>query len=1123
MTEKLVKASVAVAVREAVESSVRPLSVERPAKRSLLGAAKKDDYKGIVEAVLQGVATRIVLTHSFKDLGTTLSDTLTTIRAGGMDAAKLDMLKGRVLDTANKIKGGREGAEISARLQEHFKLGQYEEAAAWLKTIAESPDFGLPDQEKNESVAILQTVKKENHTSADELRELASKRDELRQANTTKKTEIVKRADEIQMEVGREEFKVMTDNVEPEEVETKRTITEAKRTAVNDEVRAAPTIDKADERFIKDVLLGASGSNDRNFDFAGMDRKLVDHMWHRTAGILGSRDWSGEPQTEQLLREINKSARRVLLDNATQNMVMDVMSPERARWLALPQEEQELITRNLNFIDKTHGDFREVMKMADAYPDEDYAKHGRERDRLSRTDGAMLQLKQEYAANRPDFDLENKLIYNEATGRWTWNGTKEDFFDVCREEVYRIQGQLTQDNMSNLIFEESAQQYLALMRIDVGNDLELEAVKDAITKTLYIDFAVKTMWRAGGNIEGWQRAANVLTQDNKRNFFQLMGMGEMLKAENAEGRAIDIGRASWEDLMTVAEMKASNGQYFLTFMSGQSTDLMDMRKPEFMAALSKVVVERQLRKEKLSPADARMRLEAIDRGELKFVPRQARSMVDYMQFLEVATFRGGEFGLNDSIIPGKFNLTSLPCGEVVQKTGPWSIIYDWFYPVTKYGGEWVGKLFLPNVNILSYRRGETLAHFIAKDSKVAAGMLDKTGHYHETGTGAKEFFFGGQNRDAVDAAGRVVRGKKYSKNGYGDLEDDPKNTEAITEIDEFNQFWGSVIFDVRTGGAFNKTAINRTVTAIRQVGAKKLADWEAAGRMGFVEHMDFTRFEAMIGYRVPGATKKDQFKWMVENFDYSFWRRDTLPSKAVGDWVGKYVPKKYEDARLKLAAFLNAPGTATLGAVRDIISEYSDESTFNEMAQWVLKDNRRGTLSRRMVDKNGREQGTLGYDATSGRKKWVGFKHADRNLSKWVSAEGEEGDNWTVTELWHSATEGYHLGSGIATSRQQGKELFRDPMYFEKMEIDNQFHAGMLTREEWGELKREFQMKAYFGEAIEIKGKQFRLGYIPVLTPFFLFRGWWVDRMHLDFEDFMIALRKNNEATWEKLKKIIGM
>jgi hypothetical protein len=94
-------------------------------------------------------------------------------------------------------------------------------------------------------------------------------------------------------------------------------------------------------------------------------------------------------------------------------------------------------------------------------------------------------------------------------------------------------------------------------------------------------------------------------------------------------------------------------------------------------------------------------------------------------------------------------------------------------------------------------------------------------------------------------------------------------------------------------------------------------------------------------------------------------------------------------------------------------------------------------------------------------------------------------------------------------------------MYFEKMEIDNQFHAGMMSRKEWGEKKREFQMMAYFGD--KIGETNFRPGYIPVLTPFFLFRGWWVDRMQLDWEDFMMVMRKNNEETWTKLKKIIGI
>lgn len=1109
------RTSVSESVKDVVESSIKEVNLEKNSRKAKPG--KKDDYKGIVEATLRGVATRIVLTHSFKELGNTLDGALTAVQTGGMNVSTLDQLKGRVLDKVKDIKDDRKSEALGKFLEDQFRLGDYEKAVEVLKTMAEDSEIGLSPAEKTETVALLGKVKKEADTDPVELQELATKKDEMREKNQEKAKKIVEKSDKIQAEVGREELKVIIANKDEVEVETKRTIDVDQKNLVVGELTSSAHLSKKDGDFISRVLM-----SDPEIDFLKMDRKVVYHIWYRTSGILGEKsDWSGAEKTQQMLQQMNESSRAALLSFANENLILEGMTPSEARWQRLPKEEQDLINGNLGFIEGTNGDFRKLLNYSDGFSGEEFGRHGLEREMTTRTDVAMMQLIREYATNSPDFHLEEKLRRNSNTNKWEWFGTREELFDVCRDEVYGIQGQLTQENMGNLVFEESAQKYLALMRIDVGNDLKLERVKDAITKALYIEFSVKSMWRSGGNMEAWSRAAMVLTQDSKESFFELMEMGEMLKIKNREGEQIEIGRFNWKDLMTLAETKAENGQYYLTYMAGQSTQLMEKRKPEFAAALADLVLKQRILKGEITQAQARDLMIAVQHGDFKFEDnaRQVRAMVDYMQFLEVSTFRGGEFGLNDSTVDGKFNMTSLPCGEVVHKTGPWSLIYDWYYPVTKYGGEWVGKIFLPNVNILSYRRGETLPHFIANDTKVAAGMLDKTGEYHETGVGAKEFFFKGAEYGATDSHGQPILNSEKKQYKENEL---------------WTRFWGDVIFDTRTAqwegmpegdkemaGVNNKTAINRTVDSIREHGSAKLTEWEAAGKLGFVEHLDFTNFEMMLGHEIPGATKMDKFKWMTENFDYSFWRTDIIPSKGVGDWVTRYVPKKYEDSRVKLAALMNAPGTATGGAVRDNISEYSDESTFNGQLQAMLKDNRKFSLSWRKVDKNGTEEGTKGYDSATGKRKLVGYKHADRNKSKWIQ-EGA-GDFWGVTEQWHSPTEGYHFGSGLATSRQQGKELFNDPMYFEKMEIDNQFHNGMMSREEWGKTKREWQKKAYLGDVIEIGGRDFRLGYIPVLTPFFLFRGWWVDRMQLDWEDFTIAFRKNNEKKWEELKKVIGL
>lgn len=1089
MTERLVRVKVDETVKEVVSSAVKELTTDtRP--KNIPSNNRAEQHKFLIEGMLRGVATRIVLVHSFKDLRNTLDGALTKIKSTPLDASQLDVLKGGVVDAVKRIKDGREGEVVARFLEDKFRVGKYDEVVEMLGKMADDDETGFNDLEKQEIKGLLSRVKPESGTSDEEMVEMGNTNKNLKDVNNLVQADIVEKSDKVQSELSSKEIEILvTQKIEVEDVPTSIIITDDRRHKLEQD-RQPTTLSKSDSNFIIKVLIGDPGTSDT--DFLKLDRKMVYHIWYRTSGILNSsHDWSSSPETKKILQEMNASSRRALLEFAQENLVLEGMTPSEARWLKLPEDERRRIEGDLDFISSTRGDYRELLSFADSRSGNEYAARGLERELTTRTDVAMLQLLKEYAKKKPNFELDKKLVRNNDTGKWEWFGTREELFDVARDEVYGIQGQLTQENMSNLVFEESAQKYLGLMRIDVGDNLELESVKDAITKTLYIEFAVKTMWRSGGNMEAWQRAAMVLTQDSETSFFELMKIGEMLKLKTKEGKELEVGRFDWKDLMTLAEMKASNGQYYLTFLAGQSQHLRKERKPEFVAALADAIINKRLLRGEITSSQAREMMTQAETGGFQFTDRQIRAVVDYMQFLEVSTFRGGEFGLNDSIVEGKFNMTSLPCGEVVQKTGPWSVVYDWYYPVTKYGGEWVGKLFLPNVNILSYRRGETVGHFIAKDSKVAAGILDKTGEFLDTGIGANEFFF---------------------------------EASHIKDANNFTDFWGDIIFDTRTGGVSNKTAINRTMFTAREVGKKKLAGWKASGRLGFVNNMSFVNFEAMIGYQVPGENNMEKFEWIVSNFSYDFWRTDVMPSKAIGDWVTKYVPKKYEDSRVKLAAFLNAPGTATGGAVRDNISEYSSEDTFNEQMQWVIKENRKKTLGLRMVDNNGVEVGTPGYDSSTGRYRLVGYKHADRSKSKWIQ-EGS-GDFYEVTQQWHSPVEGFHIGSGLATSRQQGKELFEDPMYFEKMEIDNQFHNGLLSREEWGKEKRNWQKKAYLGDVVweSEDGKfNFRWGYIPILTPAYLFRGWWVDRMQLDWEDFLIATRKNNEQAWERLKKIIGI
>ena len=72
-------------------------------------------------------------------------------------------------------------------------------------------------------------------------------------------------------------------------------------------------------------------------------------------------------------------------------------------------------------------------------------------------------------------------------------------------------------------------------------------------------------------------------------------------------------------------------------------------------------------------------------------------------------------------------------------------------------------------------------------------------------------------------------------------------------------------------------------------------------------------------------------------------------------------------------------------------------------------------------------------------------------------------------------------------------------------------------------MMRDWQKMIYFGDQITIGKLKFRPGMIPFITPYLLMRGWWVDKMGMDWEDFKLITSKQNEETWEKLKKLLGI
>ena len=181
----------------------------------------------------------------------------------------------------------------------------------------------------------------------------------------------------------------------------------------------------------------------------------------------------------------------------------------------------------------------------------------------------------------------------------------------------------------------------------------------------------------------------------------------------------------------------------------------------------------------------------------------------------------------------------------------------------------------------------------------------------------------------------------------------------------------------------------------------------------------------------------------------------------------------------------------------------------------------------RSIDRFMDDNRASGLKLKPGGKWWNPFDYAyaatvpSKDKDKFIKSA--DGAHLKIKEKEVGLFDNYYLGKRLNLSRQDIKEGTHDPMVMKKVEIQNMIAWGLVDAQEGAKMMKEWQKDIYFGREIVIGGKKLRPGMIPFITPVLLFRGWWVDRMGLDWEDFMIALRKNNEEAWGKLKKIIGV
>lgn len=1049
----------------------------------------QEKKSGVIAWALRLAATRVVLARNIGELSDQLTAVESSISAGG-NAGEVDALRAAAsLKVSNLLSDGRLSAARTS-IEGDIQRGDFKNAVKFLREIEKQDENKLAGDKKKEFDVLLDSVEKlDSETSRSErtlnplIAKVESGGDKINESAGREIVQIRKKSEAVEIGIARKEIKgVAPTKVKgmPAEGRVGRKKDEIKRIREQRDrvIDSKDKTKKQDYDFVRKLVEGERDSygvvdsaGNIEIQMDNMEYKYAKLAYARTSVVLGryssQLSRADNKDLKEFLEKVQLELRERLLSvesEQKEKIVAENMMPRDDLWEGLTAEEKLKITGNFEFMER-HGTAEELSKRAKL-------------EGMSRSKSELYVRK--LMSEKPDLAKKFRFTDNDIY----WEGGAEDFFELCRQEIYRIKDSVPEEQLGQLMFVEQAQTYLALMGVNAKSNPEIKMAKDAVTKMLYMEFALKSLWKAGGNHEAWQRAAGLLLRDaSGENFFTTMKIREKIRGVTTGEYKKDVILPGFnvDDMLTIGELEAPNGQSWLAYISTDNMVLNKKRLPEFAKALSLQAAEKARLSGRLTEAEI-SGLKLLKADKVQFDGEQMDWMRNYLQYMHVATLNAGEkLYLMNGVKPGDkgFDYASLPGGQFAEKSGIWGLLYYAKYQVTKYGFEGLGKLFVPNHGLLSYARMETLRHFLSFSGNEAwLGDGDNTIENGGRG-GAHDFFF---DRKAVD--------------------DEAKNS--------FLKFWEETWLDGRTGKSI-KTKGMRSLANARKIGSKLMSE---GAHKSFIKEMNFKQLETLIGHKIPGGDNEAKLAWVVSNLDYEMMEMRTMPSKREGDLINKY-SKYYVETDTALQNFLDAPTLANKMKIIDSIVRYNNASAedVSKMLDDFVAENRKEGIR---LKEGGKAWNPLDYI--------IGPGVADsdqKNLRK--SADGDWMD---MPEVYKSITDGWYPGRGFLFTRQEYKEGTRDPMVMRKLEIQNAIAWGIVSPQEGGRMMRDWQKMIYFGEGFEVKFKgrsiKLRPGMIPVLTPFFLMRGWWVDRMGLNWEDFMMIMKKQNEETLGKLMKYIS-
>ena len=1055
----------------------------------------KEQKKIVIEWALRSATNRVILARNVGELSNQLDEVAGDLSAG-KDPEKIDGLRVAVMLKVEEVVDNQELASAQTRVGTLLKNGDVAGAVTWLRKISKQNEYKVVANKQKDVDDLLDTVVELDQEKSTDPKVIKSKAEsvidkgeELKKVVENETKKMTNTSEKIEAEIQRKFVERETKKTGPKRTpEGKVEVKEADVKKIAKQAETAITGDddavEKDKKFIKRVLSGGRtgfGSLDKDGNLT-MEIDKYEHigaqyLYARASVALGrNKAELSKPENlelkeylENLQFELRERLMEIEGENKEKKVAKNLM-PGEVEWRDLPPELRAQIDDNGEFI-KKYRNAEDVHKLAEL--------NGRMNK--SRSEQAINELLKERE------DLRTKLVKNGED--YHWDGDAEDFFELCRQEIFKIKDVIPEERLGNLVFEDKAQLYLALMGVSSKDNPKIRQAKDAVTKTLYMEFALKSLWKAGGNHEAWQKAGGLLLREEAgTNFFLTMKMREKIRGKAKVGDkliGVELPGFNVDDIMTMGELAAPNGQSWLAYISTDNMTLNEARLKEYVKAMAQETIRKAELVAKMPGGKQlsdleRLSIELFRKSEtnIEFDAEQMDYIRNYTHYMHTVTLNAGEkLWLMDAMKPGDkgFDYASIPGGQFAEKSGLFGVLYFAKYQVTKYGYEALGKLFVPNHGLLSYARGETLRHFLTDEGN-AAWIPDTMGDPNNIGKGgARDFFFAGK-----------------------DIDD--------SKIKSFNKFWEEIWFDRRTGSGL-KTKGMRAIKHSRDVGRKLMSTGKhtEAGKdfsvnyKDFVNEMDFVKMEAKIGYKIPGESNEAKLSWMVDNLSYEMMEVGTMPSKREGDWLIKYT-KYMTETDMALQAFLDAPTLANKMKIIESVFKYNSGAAedMSKMLSDFMESNRKKSWGPTVLkrDKDGKMVDPI---------------------------KDSDGGNMIVPTEVISPFEGWYPGRGMFFTRQAYKEGTNDPMIMRKLEIQNAIAWGIVDAKEGGRMMRDWQKMIYFGDQITIGKLKFRPGMIPFITPYLLMRGWWVDKMGMDWEDFKLITSKQNEETWEKLKKLLGI